>query len=125
MDCTYTNMCKTALGLYCSTTGNLCECPVSLNAGFCDCPDTKYYNYTTVKCGNYFIYYLLLYIILYCSLFPCKENRNTYNQVCDFTYMCLQYINLTCSSGFCICNSRHYWTGSSCGIYVFQIFVFI
>ena len=54
-------MCKTALGLYCSTTGNLCECPESLSAGYCDCPDDKYYNYTTVYCGKL---YLILALFL-------------------------------------------------------------
>ena len=54
--CAATVECKAALGLYCSTTGNQCECPTSLPAGNCDCTSTQYYKDATSGCGIYFIF---------------------------------------------------------------------
>ena len=50
--CTATVECKSALNLYCSTTGNQCECPTNLPAGRCDCTSTQYYKDTTFGCGK-------------------------------------------------------------------------
>ena len=52
MACGATVECKSALGLYCSTTGYQCECPTSLPAGRCDCTSSQYYKDATFGCGK-------------------------------------------------------------------------
>jgi len=49
--CTSDGMCQTGLGLYCSTTGNLCNCPTTLGSGKCDCTASQYYQ-EPVGCGK-------------------------------------------------------------------------
>jgi len=50
-NCNTSYECKSELNLYCSTIGNLCNCPTSLGAGTCDCKDTQYYE-TKIGCGK-------------------------------------------------------------------------
>lgn len=52
--CSATSQCSTALGLTCSTTGYLCNCPTSLAAGRCDCTESQYYS---GGCGRFFFSY--------------------------------------------------------------------
>ena len=49
--CTSTGECLPSLNLVCSTVNNLCSCPSSMNAGYCDCPANKYYDANT-GCRN-------------------------------------------------------------------------
>ena len=47
--CASTIECLQSLNLVCATS-NVCNCPLTLAAGYCDCVSTKYYD-TTVGCG--------------------------------------------------------------------------
>ena len=49
ISCANNNQCKASMGLTCSTTNNVCVCPLQINANRCDCTATQYYD-PTIGC---------------------------------------------------------------------------
>jgi len=47
--CANTNQCKASMRLTCSTTNNVCVCPLQINANRCDCTAVQYYD-PTIGC---------------------------------------------------------------------------
>lgn len=58
-NCSTSYECKSELNLYCSTIGNLCNCPTPLGAGTCDCRNTQYYEKPN-GCGKLRVIRLIL-----------------------------------------------------------------
>jgi len=117
--CSSTSECKSSHSLYCSVTGNLCQCPQNLGVGTCDCIPTQYFGAS--GCGKLFNYLFDLFLLNYLFLILFYQvNRVSQNGGCSATYMCISGLNLVCNGTNCVCISGYYWNGTICRKFYFH-----
>jgi hypothetical protein len=86
--------------LQCDSTKTL-NCPlVGNNAGICTCENLFYWEALLEKCVE----------------------QKTNNGSCNSTLECRVDLGLICElNNTCTCSSNSYWSGSNCGIYIFEL----